>query len=439
MSGIEQRLRDAFSAAGQTVDPLGIREVPRPAPRPGQAEGRRAGRVRTGPRTRRWDRILRPPRLYEALVPLAAAAAVTLIATTMAVLVPKVFPAGSESRHAAATQTAKQLATGYVGGHLPAGPRPRYFVGVREVPTSPGWRLDVYSAVTGRVVAERVSPPGFPHGAFKAVAAFGNDRSFVVAASPGRGVPGCHTWLYWFTLNPQGQPVDMQPLAVPKVDGAIYAENALAASADGSTVAYSAATCQQATGRGWIGAIHLTTASVTTWAWSSAGGPRELSLSANGALLSYVGTPSNGDVTSGAEYEAVWLVHTNAPSGELASRYRRVLHSGNGIAAAQLSATGAILFAASQATVARRFVSEKVRAYLTATGKPVTAVHVFRTPLMRDGRVQGFDGQLLSTDTSGHYALLMPTTSALQELNVITGRSWQVPLHTHTPPLDAVW
>lgn len=307
------------------------------------------------------------------------------------------------------------------------------------MPTAPGWRLAVFSAATGRVVAKRVSPPGFPHGAFKAVAAFGNDQSFVVAASPGRGVPGCHTWLYWFTLSPQGQPTGLQPLDVPEVGGAIYAETALAASADGSTVAYSAAACQQATGRGRIGVIHLATGKAATWAWSSAEGPRELSLSANGALLSYVGTPSNGDLTSGSEYEAVWLLHTSAPSGQLASRYQRVLHDANGIAAAQLSVTGAILFAATQATELHRFVTEKVSAYLTASGRPVTTLHVFRNPLPRDGRVPMFDGQILRADTSGHYALVMPTFSVVQELNLITGRSRPVALPAKASPLDAVW
>src|SRR5262252_6913528 len=94
MSIIEQRLRDAFAAAAETVAPHSIVDLPRPVDRRRRAVHRGLARWQHCRRPGGWDRQLRPPRFYEqALIPLAAAAAVTLIATAMTVVVPKAFPA----------------------------------------------------------------------------------------------------------------------------------------------------------------------------------------------------------------------------------------------------------------------------------------------------------------------------------------------------------
>jgi len=76
VSIIEQRLRDAFAAAAETVTPHSIRDLARPADWQGRVLHRGPARWRRRRRPGGWDRQLRPPRFYEqALIPLAAAAA----------------------------------------------------------------------------------------------------------------------------------------------------------------------------------------------------------------------------------------------------------------------------------------------------------------------------------------------------------------------------
>ena len=162
----EQLLREAFAAAAQSVTPTAIR-VPRPADRPERSWSRWLPWMRN--RRRSWDRRLRLPRLYEqVLIPLAAAAAITVIAIAMTVVVPKAISAARGSHggiahmgpagvRPAAVVHANDLAAAYPGGHVPYAPLPRFFVGIRQVPATSAvltTGLAVYSSATGRVVAE---------------------------------------------------------------------------------------------------------------------------------------------------------------------------------------------------------------------------------------------------------------------------------------------
>src|SRR5215470_2712213 len=258
---LEQRLREAFAVAAQSVTPTTI-SLPRLADRPETSWSRWLPRVRKRPRS--WDRRLRLPRLYEqVLIPLAAAAAITVIAIAMTVVVPKALSAARGSHRgtqqaqmgsaaprqgrvesAVARQGraahASELAAGYLGHRLPSGPKPRYFVGIRQLSaattsTALATALAVYSAASGRVVASLGQPSQGRY--YQAVTALGSDQTFVAAAIPARG-SDCHTWFYRFSLGSQGQPMGWTPLSVPGVTGEIRFNNALAASGDGNVIAY---------------------------------------------------------------------------------------------------------------------------------------------------------------------------------------------------------
>src|SRR5215470_1879070 len=225
---LEQRLREAFAVAAQSVTPTAI-SLPRLADRPEPSWSRWLPWAWT--RRRSWDRRLRLPRFCEqVLIPLAAAAAITVIAIAMTVVVPKALSAargshqgihhaqmGSAVPRPARVTHASELAAGYLGHRLPSGPAPRYFVGIQQLPAATtstvlATALAVYSSASGRVVANLEQPGGGRY--YQAVTALGSDQTFVAAAIPARGTD-CHTWFYRFSLGSQGQPTGWTPLSVP--------------------------------------------------------------------------------------------------------------------------------------------------------------------------------------------------------------------------------
>jgi hypothetical protein len=435
----EQLLREAFAAAALSITPTTIR-VPRADDRPERCWSRWLPMVRN--RRRSWDRRLRLPRLYEqVLIPLAAAAAITVVATAMTVVVPKAISAARDSHggihqvhlgsavpRPAHVAHASELAAGYPGHRLPSGSTPRYFVGIRQLSaataTSTATALAVYSAASGRVVASLVQPGRGRY--YQAVTALGSDQTFVAAAIPARG-PDCHTWFYRFSLGSQGRPTGWAPLSVPEVTGEIRYNNALAASGDGNVLAYSASTCTQ-NSSSQVGVIHLDTRKVRTWPTLWPAVPRNLSLSANGTLLSFVGNPSNGTKNDSQEQDAVWALRTNAAPGPVASRYRKVLHAPGGVQSAMLSPTGAITFAMTNKP-RRPTVSQNVIAYDTATGQSLGLVQAVR--YLTDG--PGF-----TPDASGQYVLVYPGNAPLiQEVNLTTRRLMTVSVPA--VPIAAAW
>src|SRR5215470_8522128 len=401
---LEQRLREAFAAAAQSVTPTAI-SLPRLAGRPEPSWRPWLPWVRS--RRRPWDRRLRLPRLYEqVLIPLASAARGSHHAQM-----------GSALPHPAPVAHASELAAGYPGHRLPSGPTPRYFVGIRQLPAATtstvlATALAVYSSASGRVVANLEQPGGGRY--YQAVTALGSDQTFVAAAIPARGTD-CHTWFYRFSLGSQGRPTGLAPLSVPDVTGEIRDNNALAASGDGNVIAYSASTCTQNSGS-QVGVIHLDTREVRTWSTLWPAMPRTLSLSANGSLLSFVGNPSSGAKGDWPGEDAVWTLRTDAAPGPVAGRYQKLLHASGGVQSAMLSPTGAITFAMTASTSRRSSAvsNPHVNAYDTATGKPLGLVQVVRYASSEPG---------FSTDVSGQYVLVYPGSMPfIQELNLTTRR-----------------
>jgi hypothetical protein len=227
MRAMEERVRDAFSAAADTVSAQDLPGPPAPARRSWAAWSPRA-----------WAPRMR----MHALVPIAAAACVTAIVVTATLVVPKLLAGPTGGR---------------AGGALAGAPR--FFAGITEYGQyPPKTTLNIYRSTTGRVVAS--VRPSKPDHEFLAVSKLGSDRAYVVAAATSFGA--CRTHLYRFTIDHRGRPSRLTPLSVPQFTGT-GAE--LVSSADGKVLAYTAAgPC--ARGHTIAGVIHLTTRQVTTWA-----------------------------------------------------------------------------------------------------------------------------------------------------------------------------
>ena len=440
LAATERRLRDAFTAAGQTVAPGSIRSLPRPLDRP-DARDRLAGR-------RAPARPVRAPRLREqVLVPLAAATVVTLIATTMTLVLPR-FLAGHRPAAPAGVPGVQRY------DRALGGPAPRYFVGIRQpgrsAPATAG--LTVYSAVTGRAVAG-LRRPG-PGRAFQAVATLGSDRTFVAAASWEAGAARCSTWFYRFSLGSGGRPENLARLSSWAVPGVVTDSSALAASANGQVVAYATQDCTtqvpavrsaaaqaaaaQTVGSAAaqavrsvpapavrLGVIDVATGQVTGWTTPSK--PRNLSLSANGTLLSFVASVGTGQAHTPS---AAWVVRTSAPPGPLARRSRIALRAPAGVPAAALSADGSVLFAVTGPP--NGLVAGKVAGYDVATGTPILPVHALAGRTVAPAS--------LSVAVSGRFALVrLPQPGGVQELNLVSRQLRTVPVAAADGLAGAVW
>jgi hypothetical protein len=333
----------------------------------------------------------------------------------------------------------------FLAGHRPAGSGgitrvhrydralggtgPRYFVGIRQpregVPAVAG--LEVYSAITGRAVA-RLTPPARGR-RFQAVATFGSDRTFVAAASPGPGAKACSTWFYRFSLGSGGRPVGLAQLQAWTVPGVVTGNSALAASANGHVVAYATQDCATPVPAVRLGVIDVASGKGTAWTTRST--LRDLSLSANGALLSFVAGPGTGPAYD-PRADAAWIVRTSAPPGPLARRYRKALQVPGGVPAAALSADGSLLFAITGHGPPNGLDAGTVAGYGAGTGTLVVRLRVLAA-----GNVSQAG---LSVSVSGRFALVyLLRPGSVQELNLVTGQLRTVPVAAADSPLGAVW
>jgi hypothetical protein len=210
---LEDRLRDAYRAAAETVRPEAI--LPKAILSPPNRVRRRAAHGRPA-------------------ISLAAAAAVIAVAATAAVLLPRAAPGLGGGKPA--------------GGQPPPAPltTPGYFVALN-------WMVRPYmlviNATTGKQGA-RITLP-FPAADLTSVAT-GDGQTFVVAApEPGR----CRTSLYRFSLGADGTPTAMTPFTT--VPGVVPTPWDMAVSGSGQIVAYDALACGQRSVRQLAGAGKL--------------------------------------------------------------------------------------------------------------------------------------------------------------------------------------
>lgn len=420
----EDRIRDAFQADAQTVQPGHIR------PLVGHVRATPAGRGRQKP----WPRPA---------VPLAAAAAVAAIAVTFAALAPGTSRGNAPARPAAVVHPATGplaapaggLAQGYPGARLPAGQMPRYFVGLGYPNGRPAsefaFTINVYSAATGKIVA-RVNPPQ-PGAYFQAVASLGPGQSYVAAAMAWPE-PGCRSLLYRFRLTRSGRPAGLTPLAVPEVPGLAQR---IAGSADGRTVLYSTAGCSsQGPPPPYItGEITLPAGTTRTWRTTPRGSMHE-SLSADGRLAA-ITAPSRPGNYDGAGYLL-------ALGPRLQDRRALTAPGTGGVLATALSPNGRVMFALTSVLPASGYPPYTLRlaAYATATGRPL------RTLLTRRHQVESLPGEL-AADPSGRYliAASFPLTGSpgnnplagVTLIDVASGQAHTIYLRQPNVPLDIAW
>jgi hypothetical protein len=256
MNAIEERLRDAYRAAAQTIPPEAASTLARrPRPRP------RAGRF---------------------LVPAAATVAVLAVAGLVTVVAKNAPPV----RPPVPTASATPVSLGPVT--LSASPS-RYFLAFENNGQGSVYDpLAVYSARTGRLIAALSTPRSAVQP--NAGVALGNGRTFIVADTEGpsnKAVCAGTTRLYRLRLASDGQPVSLDPLALPAIAGYV---DTLTATPDGSTIAYDSLICDLPLyGTSVIGVVNTATGEARQWTWQKPGVTvSSLSLSADGRFLTYL-------------------------------------------------------------------------------------------------------------------------------------------------------
>ncbi|MGH3400327.1 MAG: hypothetical protein ACRDPO_37160 [Streptosporangiaceae bacterium] len=371
MMSTEDRLRDAFRADAQTIQPgtirprAGLADVAEPAP-----GGRARGTGSAGPRRR-------------LLIPLSAAAAVAAIVAAVALVSSASSPVGPAVRSRAAAP----------GG--PVRPAPRYLVGLLRN------ALGVYDAATGQRITVITPPRGGLE--FDGAAATSNDRVFVVAASSQHH--GCYTDLYRLSLTAGGRLAGLAPLAVPRVAGAMLGSSALTASASGQVIGYSAGHCTG--GHGWAGVIRLASRQVRRWSLTSEG-LFSLSMSPDGQMLFFDDSQVyGGDGT-------IRALPTSARPGPVMRRARIVLPASSGV-----DQTGTVAVADSGKILlgCRENQGQAVLAsYAAATGRELAVLHTWR-------HVDTAPCEI-SVTPSGGYVLVTDIGSGLgSRLDLYTGRA----------------
>ena len=380
---MEERLRDAFHNAGETIT---ARDLPGPST----------------PRDRTWvaRRLLEwtPRARVRPVIPVVAAACVAVIVVA-ATLVPRMLagpPYGG-------------TAAGLAGA-------PRFFAGLTGKPQDNA--LNIYRSATGRVTASVPAPR--PDREFEAVARLGSDQTYVAAAVT--SARACTTQLYHFTIGPGGRPSGLTALSVPQITGVVME---LAGSADGNVLAYKVG--GRCAPHLLTGVIHLANRQITTWSYG-AGGLRppmdgDLSLTADGSILGFMA----GYLDNPYGLTNVWVLPTNAPAGPLTRHARKVLHLRTGVFRVLLSNTGAQMYV--ETAAAPRGGAVILSLYSTTTGRRIRLLGRIGPGGMNRAEVS------FTPDAAGKHLLIYDYfhPGHLEEMNLSTGHV--IPVTTAQPPV----
>jgi hypothetical protein len=269
MSDIEERLRDAYLTATDTVSAGSIRQLDEPSV---VITWPAAKPVRSG---RRWT------------VPLTTAAVLTVIAAT--------------------TLTAFLTR----GDGTASSPPGEHFVSVL---TANSRKLIILNIATGARTAS-VTPPGKQE-TFR-TAATGDGVTYVAAVTrPG----GCGTRLYKFRLSAAGI-----PSRLTRFDGGYHYENVyqMALSADGRIFSYLVHSCSSSTRKlvASLDVLNAKTGQRTRWTLPGRSKISGLSLTSDGGVLALAGGPIDG-VRSG-----IVLVNTSGASGSVRAHSRLLVRA----------------------------------------------------------------------------------------------------------------
>jgi hypothetical protein len=286
VSRLEDRLRDAYRGAADTVTPETIRGLYEPV----------APRVR--PAARRGRGVL---------IPLAAAAAVAVIAVLAALVLP------------GAGQHQNQY-----GPDPASAAEPKFLIDIAT-----GTSLEVRNAASGAVVAHVAVPvaPGRNVGRTSVTSvATGNGHTYLMAAYRNP----CRSWLYQFQLNAQGQPSAVTPFtAMRTTPTELYG---LTVSGNGQMVGYTTTACMgQKAHPSYVAVTNVETGKTTQWSTPARSSVDNVSLTADGSLLAY-SLQENPSI--------IGVIPTSAAPGSAAARGRTV------VLAAQFGPSAWISFAA---------------------------------------------------------------------------------------------
>jgi hypothetical protein len=277
VNDIEDRLRDAYRGAAETVRPESLR---------GLAEQGDLVTFRASGRAHRW------------LMPMTAAAAVIAVVLGLTVIVPHVLEASRGPSRSVAGNPATQFLVAITSGHPQT--------------------ITVHKVATGATVSSLVEWSG---GNFTA-AATGNGRTYVVVASKPNT---CGSWLDQITLTRQGRFSHFKSFAPGYVNQAI---SQLAVSQNGRILAFAGDQCTARTGplRPDLGVINLATGHVTDWPLAGvADTVHSLSLTANGRVLAYSLGADGYHFRPGSRASGVFVLRTDALPGPVAQRSRAIV------------------------------------------------------------------------------------------------------------------
>ncbi len=414
VNDIEERLRDAYRAAAQTIPPEAVGGLDERVVRIGRAAGvGRARRVMSG----------------RVLLPVAAAAAVVAAAAAV-----PAFESGLLAGHGSAAQRSgggpgaaipsaipRHPSRGTKGGKpdrtlaVPPG-APAFFFASDG---GPGTTLYVYSTATARVVA-RITPP-HPGDIFDGIAATSGPLRFVVATGHNYS---CGAHLYTLRLTADGQPAGYTPLPVPSLPEDVIS---LAATPDAQFLAYAGDECaDQGGGQGDIGLVNMDTGAISRWTAPKQEDIGSVSVSDNGTEIAYtVGQTKLFEAEAG-------LLATDSPGGTL-SRSAQVIVSGTQLRPAGTVPEGAALSPDGRAM------------YVCGGGVSVGNTPPPATPdplltftdgtLTHTAHLSAAGGCGLSVDPSGGYLLAQTwdgysTTSPpmLQLIDLATGKATMLPV-----------
>jgi hypothetical protein len=329
---LEDRVRDAYQSAARTVQTL----------------QRTSPELATGP-VRRGR-----PRRMNAFVPIAAAVAV-LVVIVASVAVPRLLTGADRNSLTARTP----------GSSAPAAGRyPPFQVVVTVNVLGSESKLQVESAATGRVLSTVVRP--WQGATWGDVVATQVATKFIVTAVPSPA-PNAPTRLYTLTLSAHGAVTGLRPLAV--LPGEL---SSLAASADGSTVAYTT----YASKGNFLEVGVITGGRTRQWSMpSDVSVVQNVSVSGDGDMLAVT---TNSNLAHGGGVQTAWVLRTDSAPGKLTARARKVydytyvgetIHAATILEDELLSPDGGTLYLCLVATAANaRTIGTTVAAVDTADG-----------------------------------------------------------------------
>lgn len=366
MNDLEDRLRDAYRSAADTITP---QSVPEP-------------RLETQGPVRQRAHASRM-RLFAPVAAAAGVAAVILAATTLTAQSPAPHDHQSPASHRHSRTTA-------------SGAFPPFTV------ASGGSELQVYRTGTSQVVSTLTPPNGLQ---FANVASGGTTGDFLVAAQASiDSATGCQAAFYRFQLAADGK---ASPLKLVRwVHGSL--PTAIAASPGGRTIAYAAVRCAGGNSTGTlpssapIGIIGVMGAGLNrTWSFNLGQDyPSYLAVSANGKTVAfpmYTGFSAN-------PAQSLYLLHTDSSAADVteASTILHALHPDS----ATISPDGSRIYVSAGGTI---------RSY-RLNGKPIGV-------LQHSGKCG------ISLDETGRY-MLAQCGESISGLNLKTGKTIQLPFST---------